>query len=128
VSWQWLSKQAALVFHEETVTRHGGVHGVRDNGLLESALARPENLAAYGKPDAAAVAAAYAFGVAKNHPFADGNKRTATVLMETSLALNGFDLTASDDGLLTTIVALAASEMTEEQLADWLRGHLRPLS
>jgi len=127
VNWRWLSKDAALTYHEEQIHEHGGALGVRDEGLLESALARPENLAAYGEPDAAALAAAYAFGVARNHPFVDGNKRTAAVLMETFLLINGFELTADDASLVVTILALAAGEITEPTLAQWLREHLAPL-
>jgi death-on-curing protein len=127
VNWRWLSKAAALAFHEEQIGEHGGAFGVRDLGLLESALARPENLAAYEEPDAAALAAAYAFGIAKNHPFVDGNKRTAAVLMETFLALNGFELTADDASLVVTILALAAGDMNEVELAAWLRANLRPM-
>jgi death-on-curing protein len=127
VTWHWISKSATLAFHEEQIAEHGGAIGIRDIGLVESALARPENLAAYGDPDVAALAAAYAFGIAKNHPFVDGNKRTAAVLMETFLALNGFELVADDAALVMTMLALAAGERNEAELAQWLRDNLRQL-
>jgi death-on-curing protein len=128
VTWRWLSKAAALAYHEEQIGEHGGAFGIRDIGLLESALARPENLAAYGDPDAADLAAAYAFGIARNHPFVDGNKRTAAVLMETFLDRNGFELTADDASLVVSILGLAAGDMSESELARWLRQNLRPLA
>ena len=128
MTWRWLSKAATLAFHEEQIGEHGGAFGVRDLGLLESALARPENLAAYGDPDAADLAAAYAFGIAKNHPFVDGNKRTAAVLMETFLDLNGQELTADDASLVVVVLALAAGDMSEAELTQWLRENLKPLA
>ena len=100
--------------------------GVRDENLLASALARPHNLDAYGdKPDVAAIAGAYAFGIARNHPFFDGNKRTAFVLMELFLNLNGWRLEASDADCITTMLALAAGDLSEENLAGWLRQHCK---
>lgn len=87
-------------------------------------MARPQNLAAYGNPNAAALAASYAFGIARNHPFVDGNKRTAAVVSETFLMLNGFALTATDAEVVVTFVALAAGELSEEELADWFRQRL----
>lgn len=92
--------------------------------MLESAMARPQNLAGYGEPDAAALAAAYAYGIARNHPFADGNKRTAAVVSESFLILNGYRLTASDAELVVAILALAAGELGEQELADWFRQSL----
>ncbi len=112
--------------HREQLTQHGGGEGVRDAGLLESAMARPRHLAAYGTPDAAALAASYAYGIARNHPFVDGNKRTAAVVSETFLALNGRRLGASDAELVVAFLALAAGELGEEALADWFREHLLP--
>ena len=98
---------------------------MRDPGLLESAMARPRNIAEYGgEPDAADLAAAYAFGIARNHPFVDGDKRTAAVVSETFLVLNGYQLTASDAELVVAMLALAAGELSEAELADWFRGHL----
>jgi len=97
---------------------------VRDAGLLDNAMARPRNLALYGDPDAADVAAAYAFGIARNHPFVDGNKRTAAVVSETFLTLNGYELYARDAELVVAFESLAAGELNEDELADWFRDHL----
>ena len=119
--WVWVSAEVALAAHLEQIAEHGGAEGVRDAGLLDSAMARPRNLADYGAPDAAALAAAYAFGIARNHPFTDGNKRTAAVVSETFLGLNGYRLTASDAELVVAFVALAAGELAEDELADWFR-------
>jgi death-on-curing protein len=115
-----------LAVHEEQLVEHGGPSGVRDQGLLESALARPQQLAAYGEPDASALAAALTWGLAKNHPFVDGNKRTAFVAMELFLLCNGYVLTASDPQCVLTMLAVAAGEMSEEALAKWLRQHIHP--
>jgi death-on-curing protein len=120
--WIWV----ALAAHAEQLAEHGGGEGVRDPGLLESAMARPQNLALYGKPDVAALAAAYAYGIARNHPFVDGNKRTAAVISETFLVLNGWQLSATDAELVVAILALAAGELSEQELADWFRQHLAP--
>ena len=120
--WRFLDRAIILAVHEEQLAQHGGGVGLRDDGLLESALARPENLAAYDvDADAAALAASYAFGIAKNHPFIDGNKRTAFVAMELFLMDNGFVLTASDEDALMTMLRLAAGEMSEEEYAAWIR-------
>lgn len=123
-TWIWVTLDVALAVHAEQIAEHGGGEGVRDAGLVESALARPQNLVAYGEPDAAALAAAYAFGIARNYPFVDGNKRTAAVISETFLMLNGYTLTASDAELVVAFLALAAGELSEEQLADWFRERL----
>jgi death-on-curing protein len=123
--WIWVAPDVARAAHAEQLAEHGGAEGVRDDGLLESAFARPRNLADYGDPDAAALAAAYAFGIARNHPFVDGNKRTAAVVAETFLMLNGFLLTATDAELVVAILALAAGELTEDELTDWFRQHVR---
>jgi death on curing protein len=109
--------------HLEQLQQHGGAQGVRDVTLLESAMSRPENLAAYGSPDAAALAASYAFGIARNHPFTDGNKRAAAVVSESFLVLNGFSLMVTDAELVVTFLALAAGDLTEIELADWFRVH-----
>jgi death-on-curing protein len=111
--------------HAEQLAEHGGPAGVRDAGALDSAMMRPRNLALYGEPDLAALAAAYGFGIARNHPFVDGNKRTAAVMMETFLVLNGCEFIASDAELVVAIQALAAGDLAEDELADWLRGQLR---
>jgi death-on-curing protein len=121
--WVWIATEVALAAHAEQLAEHGGGEGVRDAGMLDSAMARPRNLADYGDPDAAALAAAYAFGIARNHPFVDGNKRTAAVVSETFLVLNGHALDASDAELVVAFVALAAGELGEEELADWFRRH-----
>ena len=122
--WVWLGTELAIAVHAEQLAEHGGGEGVRDFGLLESALARPRNLAAYGDPGAAELAAAYAFGIARNHPFIDGNKRTAAVIAETFLMLNGYALGASDAELVVAFLALAGSELSEEETADWFRERL----
>jgi len=124
--WIWLDRDALLASHDEQLAEHGGAAGIRDVNLFESALARPQNLAAYEKPDAARLAAAYAFGLAKNHPFVDGNKRTALVALEAFLVLNGFELTASDAECVMAILHLAAGELGEEDLAVWIREHIKP--
>ena len=124
--WRWIAPAVALAAHREQLAEHGGGDGLRDLGLLESAMARPPNLAAYAEPDAAALAASYAFGIARNHPFVDGNKRTAAVVSETFLDLNGFRLTATDAELVVAILALAAGELLEDELADWFRQHIAP--
>lgn len=122
--WIWVALAVAKSAHAEQIAEHGGGEGVRDEGLLESGMARPLNLAAYGEPDAAELAAAYAYGIARNHPFVDGNKRTAAVVSETFLVLNGYSLNATDAELVVAFLALAAGELSEEELADWFRGHL----
>ena len=122
--WVWIDARAIQVIHDEQLAEHGGGAGVRDSGLLESALARPVNLAAYEKPDAAALAASYAVGLAKNHPFVDGNKRTAFVALELFLALNGFVLAADDVDCVMTMLAVAAGEVDEATLAAWIRQHM----
>ena len=121
--WIWVAPAVAEAAHLEQLAEHGGGQGVRDARLLDSAMARAQNLAAYGEPDAAALAAAYAFGIARNHPFVDGNKRTAAVVAETFLVLNGYALNATDAELVVAVLALAAGELSEKELADWFRGH-----
>ena len=122
--WVWIATEVALAAHAEQLAEHGGGDGIRDAGMLDSAMARPQNLAQYGDPDAAALAAAYAYGIARNHPFTDGNKRTAAVVSETFLMLNGYALGATDAELVVAFVALAAGEFSEDELADWFRQHL----
>ena len=121
--WVWIDPAVLLAVHEEQLTEHGGGPGIRDLGLFESALARPRNLALYGEPDAAALAAAYCFGIARNHPFVDGNKRTAFVALELFLGLNGLELTADDAGCVLTMLDVAAGAIDEAALAAWLRTH-----
>ena len=120
----WVATEVAIAAHAEQLAEHGGGEGVRDAGMLDSAMARPRNLAEYGEPDVAALAASYAFGIARNHPFVDGNKRTAAVVSETFLMLNGYGLDASDAEVVVAFVALAAGELSEDELADWFRQHL----
>lgn len=122
--WIWVTQTVAIAAHAEQLAEHGGGEGVRDLGLLESAMARPQNLAQYGEPDIAELAASYAFGIARNHPFIDGNKRTAAVVSETFLALNGSTLLASDAELVVAFVALAAGDLSEDELTLWFREHL----
>lgn len=122
--WVWVTDAVALAVHAEQIVEHGGGDGVRDAGALESAMARPRNLAEYGTPDVAALAAAYAYGIARNHPFVDGNKRMALVITETFLMLNGWTLNASDAEAVVAFLALAAGELAEDELADWFRVHL----
>jgi death-on-curing protein len=124
--WRWVAAEVLLAVHEEQLAEHGGAAGVRDLGLLESALARPQNQAAYGNPDAADLAAAYGVGLAKNHPFIDGNKRTAFVAVELFLALNGHDLVADDADCVLTMLSVAAGSLDEPGFAAWLRTHSRP--
>ena len=120
--WVWLDPSVIHAVHDEQLGEHGGgAAGLRDAGLLESALARPMHLAVYGEADAASLAAAYGYGLAKNHPFVDGNKRTAFVAVELFLALNGWTLTASDADCVLAMLRLAASEWSEARFAQWLR-------
>ena len=125
-SWIWIDPAAIVAIHDEQLAEHGGGAGLRDGGLLESALSRPVNLAAYGEPDVSALAASYAVGIAKNHPFVDGNKRTAFVAMELFLMLNGAVLVADDVNCVLTMLAVAAGEVDEAALADWIRQHIAP--
>ena len=122
--WIWIATDVALAAHREQLAEHGGGQGVRDERLLDSAMARAPNLAAYGEPDAAALAATYAYGIARNHPFVDGNKRTAVVVSETFLVLNGYALNATDAELVVAFLALASGDLSEEELADWFRTRL----
>ena len=115
-----------LAIHEEQLAEHGGADGVRDMGLLESALARPQNLLAYGSPDLADLSAAYAAGIARNHPFVDGNKRTAWVVAETFVELNGVEIAADDAGAYETMLALAEGRVDEGAFAAWMRPQLKP--
>jgi len=120
----WLSTDIALAIHDRQLSEHGGIAGVCDRGALESVLARPRNQWAYGEDDACALAAAYAFGVARNHPFADGNKRTAWVSARLFLKLNDVSIRFEPQDAIRTVLALAAGELSEEELADWFRQHL----
>ena len=121
-----MSNGAAFAAHLEQLAEHGGADGVRDIGLFESAMARPQNRAAYGDVDAASLAANYAFGIARNHPFIDGNKRTALVVCELFLAKNGLLVDSGDAETLAIFLDLAAGELTEDELADWFRERIQP--
>ncbi|MAK97669.1 MAG: type II toxin-antitoxin system death-on-curing family toxin [Citromicrobium sp.] len=121
---EWLSLDLALAIHDRQLAEHGGPTGVRDQGMLESALARPLNQWTYGEDDLCALAAAYAYGIARNHPFADGNKRTAWVFARLFLRLNGQALSFAPREAIDIVLALAAGELSEDELADWFRQHL----
>ena len=122
----WLLEETITAIHHRQIAEHGGSEGLRDEGLLLSALARPQNLLAYGEPapDLASLAAAYAYGIARNHPFVDGNKRTALVAARTFLILNGVDLEATQDDKVLTFLNLAEGTISEEELADWIRKRI----
>jgi len=122
--WRWVAPDVVFAIHDRQISEHGGLAGVPDPGAVESALARAQNLAAYGEPGAAALAAAYAFGLAKNHGFADGNKRTAWVVARLFLADNGFQLEFDRSEAVHIVEALAAGRLGEEALADWFRARL----
>ena len=121
--WVWLDPSVVLAVHDEQIAEHGGLAGLRDAGLLESALARPLNLAQNGKPDYADLAACYGVGIAKNPPFVDGNKRTAFVALELFLVLNRWQLGASDTDAVLTMLAVAASKIDEAGCAEWIRRY-----
>ena len=122
--WRWVEKDVVLAIHDEQLAEHGGMKGLRDESLLLSALARPQNLAAYGTPDIADLAASYAVGVARNHAFLDGNKRTALVVAAgVFLPLHGYKLTASDGETVRVMLSVADGSMAEQDLASWFRTH-----
>ena len=116
----WIDLEVVLAIHDEQLAEHGGQVGLRDRGLLESALARPTNQFAYGEQSLARLAASYAFGISRHHPFLDGNKRTSLVVAELFLELNGVELAASDAEAVKTFLQLAAGDLTEEALAEWI--------
>jgi death-on-curing protein len=122
----WIELEVVLAIHDEQLAEHGGQPGVRDRGLLESAMARPQNQFACDEHSIARLAASYAFGISRNHPFLDGNRRTSLVVAELFLELNGLELTATDAQCVTTFLQLAAGELSEEQLAEWIAGHSTP--
>lgn len=119
----WISRALTLAIHERQLAEHGGIAGVRDEALLESALARPQQLFAYGQPppDLADLAASLAYGLARNHPFLDGNKRTAHVCYRVFLRMNGADLRATDEDKYVAMLALAEGSLSEAEFAAWLR-------
>lgn len=137
----WIFDEVVIAIHRRQLAEHGGLEGILDEGLLQSALLRPKNILAYSEssPDMAFLAAAYAYGIVrgcppnsirglvrpvKNHPFVDGNKRTAYVVMRTFLKLNGYDIQASSEEKYQIWLALAASKLSEKELAEWIREHL----
>ncbi len=124
--WRWVSRQVLLLLHDESLAEHGGDPGLRDEGLLDSALARPVNLALYEQPDAASLAASYGVGLAKNHPFVDGNKRAAFLAVGLFLAMNGNRLQASQADATLTVMDVAAGVMNESTFAQWIRDHIQP--
>src|SRR5437773_1458159 len=122
MNWRWVERQALLLLHDESLAEHGGASGLRDEGLFDSALARPLNLAAYSEPDFADLAAAYGFGLAQNHPFVDGNKRAAFLAVGLFLYINGYRLNVSQAEATVTILSLAAGELEEVTFAAWVRA------
>jgi death-on-curing protein len=126
MTWEWVDRRRAEAIHHRQIQRHGGSYGLRDGGLLDSALARPQNLAAYSKPTVHELAASYAFGIARNHPFADGNKRTAFVVAALFLRINGHVLRADQAEAAIMFLRLAAGDISEAELAEWLRRNSAP--
>ncbi len=124
--WRWIERRALLLLHDGSIAEHGGASGIRDEGLLDSALARPLNLVAYGDPDWADLAASDGVGLAKNHPFVDGNKRAAFLAVGLFMALNGQRLVATQAEATLTMLAVAAGTLDEPGFAAWLRAHSRP--
>ena len=119
--WRWVSSDLIYAIHDRQLEEHGGLDGIRDKGAIESALAKPQNLVAHAKPDVAALAAAYAFGLARNHGFADGNKRTAWIIARLFLVDKGFRLAFDASDAVKTMEAIASGSLDEPQLADWFR-------
>jgi death-on-curing protein len=122
--WKWINRQVLLLLHDESLAEHGGATGLRDEGLLDSALARPVNLALYTQPDVASLAASYGVGLAKNHPFIDGNKRAAFLSVGLFLAINGYSLRTSQADATLTVLEVAAGDMDEAAFAQWIRSRL----
>ena len=123
MKWRWIDRRSLLLLHGESLAEHGGGMGIRDEGLLDSALARPLNLVAYGRPDFADLAASYCVGLSKNHPFIDGNKRASFLAIGLFLHLNGYRLAASQADATLAMLAVAGSEITEAEVASWIRTH-----
>ena len=126
--WRWLEAADLAAMHREVIAEFGGRPGLRDQALLESAAARPKNLAAYGPASVFELAAAYAFGLARNHPFVDGNKRIALIASFTFLALNGWEVQAEETATVLVFVDLAAGKLDEKQLSRWLEANSRRVS
>ena len=121
--WRWLRQDVVVAVHDEQIAEHGGRPGLRDAGLLSSALARPQHKVAYGKPSAFDLAAAYASGIILNHPFVDGNKRTGFLAAYVFLDLNGLDMVASEVEAVSAVLALTLMEIDEDTFANWLKEH-----
>ena len=125
----WINLRVMKAFHDRQINEHGGLPGLREEGLLLPALSRPQNAFHYSdtKPDVAELAAAYGFGLAKNHPFNDANKRTALIAMRVFLKLNGYDLVASPEDKYKSIIRVAASDISEDEIAQWIRKNLKKI-
>jgi death on curing protein len=123
LSWHWIDKQILVLLHDESLVLHGGASGIRDEGLLDSAMNRAVNLALYGEPDFADLAAAYGIALAKNHAFVDGNKRVAFLAVGLFLGINGYKLTATQENATSSVMAVASGEMSEAEFAAWIRAN-----
>jgi death-on-curing protein len=121
--WRWIDRQLLIILHDESLVLHGGASGIRDEGLLDSALNRAKNLALYGQPDYADLATAYVFGLSSNHAFVDGNKRVAFLALGLFLGVNGYKLTASQVDATLTMMSVAKGEIEETDFAQWIRTH-----
>ena len=121
MTWRWLLEGVVIALHDEQLAEHGGGVGIRDAGLLSSSLARPRNQAVYGDPSVFDLAAAYAYGIVRNHPFVDGNKRTGFLAAYVFLDMNGWELMAPEGEAVAAVLALAAGEMQESGFSDWLK-------
>lgn len=122
--WQWIAESALYAIHDRLIAEHGGLGGVRDRAMIESAMARPQHLFAYGQPGAADLAAAYAFGLARNHGFVDGNKRIAWTIARLFLARNGLELKFQPIDAIVAVERLAAGMVSQDQIAEWIRARL----
>ncbi len=120
----WILESVVHAIHDEQLAEHGGLTGARDIKLLQSSLARPQNLLSYEHPDIASLAASYGYGISRNHPFNDGNKRTAFVVTELFLMLNGYELSADDASCVLTMLSVASGNTTEDDFAAWIRAHI----
>ncbi|SJM89116.1 type II toxin-antitoxin system death-on-curing family toxin [Crenothrix polyspora] len=123
LSWHWIDKQILVLLHDESLVLHGGASGIRDEGLLDSAMNRAVNLALYGEPDFADLAAAYGIALAKNHAFVDGNKRVAFLAVGLFFGINGYKLTATQENATSSVMAVASGEMSEAEFAAWIRAN-----
>jgi len=124
-NYKWILESVVHAIHDEQLAEHGGLQGTRDLSLLQSALSRPQNLVAYGSPDIAELAASYGYGISRNHPFNDGNKRTAFVVVELFLMLNGYELIADDGACVLIMLDVASGEISEESFASWIKEHIK---